>query len=60
VLDTGGAEGLIGRGDSLMIRPGIPMQRIHGCFVSEEELSRVVKYAKGTRSSHKHLYIDFG
>lgn len=58
VLDTSGAECLVGRGDSLMIRPGIPLQRIHGCFVSEEELIRVVKNVKGTKK-HDDLYIDF-
>ncbi len=58
VLDSSGAEGLLGRGDALMIRPAIPMQRLHGCFVSEEELARVVKNVRGTKS-HKGIYIDF-
>jgi len=60
VLDTGGAQHLTGRGDSLMIRPGIPIQRIHGCFVSEEELKRVVKHIKGKGKPKHHLnYLDF-
>lgn len=58
VLDTGGAESLIGRGDSLMIRPGENLQRIHGCYVSEEELKRVVKNVTGGRD-HSKYYIDF-
>ncbi len=58
VLDASGAEDLIGRGDSLMIRPGQNMQRIHGCYVDEEELRKVVKSVKGG-SENKDLYIDF-
>lgn len=58
VLDTSGAESLMGRGDSLMIQPGIPMRRLHGTFVTEEELARVVNYVKGGRN-HSKYYIDF-
>jgi len=58
VLDTGGAEQLIGRGDSLMIQPSVPLRRLHGCFVSEEELARVVKYAIGGKN-HSKNYIQF-
>jgi DNA segregation ATPase FtsK/SpoIIIE, S-DNA-T family len=59
VLDTGGAEALIGRGDSLMIQPGIPLRRLHGCYVTEEELVRVVNFVKGGRD-HSKNYINFG
>lgn len=47
ILDQNGAETLLGRGDSLFIPPGSsdPV-RIHGCFVSETEVSEVVKYLK--------------
>jgi DNA segregation ATPase FtsK/SpoIIIE, S-DNA-T family len=58
VLDASGAQELIGRGDSLMIQPGIPMRRIHGTYLSEEELSRVVKYVKDGKNFSK-LFIDF-
>lgn len=58
VLDTGGAEELLGRGDSLMLQPAIPIRRLHGCFVSEEELSRVVKFIKAGRD-HSKNYISF-
>jgi len=59
VLDTSGAEELIGRGDSLMIQAAIPLRRIHGCFVTEEELTRVVKNVKNGKDYSKY-YIDFG
>lgn len=58
ILDTGGAEELIGRGDMLMLQPGIPVRRLHGCFVTEEDLLRVVKYVTGGRN-HTKNYIDF-
>lgn len=58
VLDTSGAEELIGRGDSLMIRPGVPLQRIHGTFVTEDELIKVVKAVKDGKDYSK-TYIDF-
>jgi DNA segregation ATPase FtsK/SpoIIIE, S-DNA-T family len=58
VLDTSGAEELIGRGDSLMIMPGVPLRRLHGTFVTEEELKRTVKYCIDGKD-HSENYIDF-
>jgi S-DNA-T family DNA segregation ATPase FtsK/SpoIIIE len=47
ILDSPGAEDLIGNGDLLFSRPeyGKP-QRIQGCFVSEPEIESVVDYLK--------------
>lgn len=47
ILDQNGAEILLGRGDSLFIPPGSsdPV-RVHGCFVSEKEVSDIVNYLK--------------
>jgi len=47
VLDQNGAEMLLGKGDSLFIPPGSsdPV-RIHGCYVDESEVLRVVEYLK--------------
>ncbi len=58
ILDTSGAEELIGKGDSLMVQPGIPLRRIHGTFVTEEELARTVKFAKDGKN-HSKFYISF-
>ncbi len=58
VLDVSGAEDLIGRGDSLMIQPAAPLRRLHGTFVTEEDLARVVKFVKGGRD-HTKNYIQF-
>lgn len=47
ILDQQGAEQLLGHGDMLYLPPGtgIP-QRIHGAFVSDEEVYRVVESLK--------------
>ena len=47
ILDTTGAEDLIGLGDLLLSKPelGKPM-RVQGCFVSEKEISSVVSFIK--------------
>lgn len=47
ILDGGGAEKLLGRGDMLFLPIGAskPM-RIQGCFVSDEEVERVVDFVK--------------
>ncbi|MCB1022200.1 MAG: DNA translocase FtsK, partial [Acidobacteria bacterium] len=44
ILDTMGAEALLGRGDMLFLPPGTArMVRLHGPFVTEEEIEAVVK-----------------
>jgi len=47
ILDMGGAEKLLGRGDMLFYPSGAskPM-RVQGCFVSEAEVEKVVEYIK--------------
>jgi S-DNA-T family DNA segregation ATPase FtsK/SpoIIIE len=47
ILDQMGAEALLGQGDMLYLPPGsgVP-QRVHGAFVSDEEVHRVVEYLK--------------
>jgi S-DNA-T family DNA segregation ATPase FtsK/SpoIIIE len=47
ILDAGGAERLLGAGDMLFLPPGSAKpQRIHGAFVSEPEISKVVAAIK--------------
>ncbi len=47
ILDSTGAEDLIGLGDMLLSKPEFAKPvRIQGCFVSEEEISRVVSFVK--------------
>jgi S-DNA-T family DNA segregation ATPase FtsK/SpoIIIE len=48
ILDTPGAERLLGRGDMLFMAPdSSKLQRLQGVFVSDRELSRLVRYWKG-------------
>jgi S-DNA-T family DNA segregation ATPase FtsK/SpoIIIE len=47
ILDMNGAESLLGHGDSLYLPAGKPEPyRIHGAFVSGEEIERVVTFLK--------------
>ncbi len=45
ILDSMGAEALLGMGDMLFLPPGVGyLQRVHGAFVSELEVQRVVDF----------------
>jgi S-DNA-T family DNA segregation ATPase FtsK/SpoIIIE len=47
ILDSVGAERLLGKGDLLFIPPGTSrLTRIHGAYVSEDEVLRVVEFLK--------------
>ncbi|WP_334107256.1 DNA translocase FtsK [Methylobacillus sp.] len=47
ILDQMGAEALLGQGDMLYQPPGTSdPQRVHGAFVSDQEVHRVVEYLK--------------
>ena len=56
ILDQSGAESLLGHGDMLYLPPGtsIPV-RVHGAFVSDQEVHRVVA---GLKSAAPPVYID--
>jgi S-DNA-T family DNA segregation ATPase FtsK/SpoIIIE len=47
ILDQSGAETLLGHGDMLYMPPGTSLpERVHGAFVSDEEVHRVVEHLK--------------
>jgi S-DNA-T family DNA segregation ATPase FtsK/SpoIIIE len=47
ILDQMGAEALLGQGDMLYMPPGSGYpQRVHGAFVSDQEVHRVTEYLK--------------
>jgi S-DNA-T family DNA segregation ATPase FtsK/SpoIIIE len=47
ILDSIGAEHLLGKGDMLFLPPGSGrLTRVHGAFVSEHEIGRIVSYLK--------------
>jgi S-DNA-T family DNA segregation ATPase FtsK/SpoIIIE len=56
ILDQMGAEALLGMGDMLYLPSGSGMPiRVHGAFVSDDEVHRVVAYLKGQGEPN---YID--
>jgi DNA segregation ATPase FtsK/SpoIIIE, S-DNA-T family len=56
ILDQMGAEALLGQGDMLYLPPGTGLPvRVHGAFVSDEEVHRVVDYL---RQQGEPNYID--
>ena len=56
IIDVGGAEKLMGKGDMLFFPTGaIKPERIQGCFVSDSEVEKVVQYLK---SDHKNEYDE--
>jgi S-DNA-T family DNA segregation ATPase FtsK/SpoIIIE len=49
ILDQMGAEALLGQGDMLYLAPGTGYPvRVHGAFVTDDEVHRVVEYLKTT------------
>ena len=57
ILDTTGAEKLIGRGDMLFSSSSMPTpKRIQGSFISEKEIKKIVSEIK--RQSGEPLYVD--
>jgi S-DNA-T family DNA segregation ATPase FtsK/SpoIIIE len=56
ILDQSGAEALLGHGDMLFLPPGAPTPvRVHGAFVSDQEVLRVVAQLK---ASGEPSYIE--
>jgi len=56
ILDQGGAEQLLGKGDMLFIEPGTSIpKRIHGAFIKDEEVQKITKYL---RKTGKPEYIE--
>ena len=58
ILDTPGAENLIGLGDLLLSKPEFAKpQRIQGCYVSEDEINAVVEMLKEQGEPEYHSEI---
>ncbi|MGD1064307.1 MAG: DNA translocase FtsK [Terracidiphilus sp.] len=56
ILDTNGAEALLGRGDLLFLGPGTSrLMRLHAPYVSERETAAVVNFWKNQGSAE---YVD--
>ncbi|MCK4517447.1 DNA translocase FtsK, partial [Candidatus Babeliales bacterium] len=56
IIDGSGAEKLLGRGDMLFVNSASSTpQRIHGSYVSSEEISRLATYLRGQQAPN---YLD--
>ena len=52
ILDSGGAEKLLGKGDMLYAPQGAGKPtRVQGCFVSDDEVQRIVEFVRGCHSA---------
>jgi S-DNA-T family DNA segregation ATPase FtsK/SpoIIIE len=56
ILDTQGAEKLLGNGDMLFLPPGTArIRRIHGAYVSEKEINEIVDFVRKNQGEPKFL-----
>jgi S-DNA-T family DNA segregation ATPase FtsK/SpoIIIE len=47
IIDTNGAEQLLGRGDMLFLPPGTSrLIRVHGAYIDEQEIGKIVSHIK--------------
>jgi DNA segregation ATPase FtsK/SpoIIIE, S-DNA-T family len=59
ILDTGGAESLLGQGDMLFKPLGTSrMQRVQGAYVSEEEVALVVEQTRQREQELDESYLE--
>ena len=59
ILDCGGAESLIGRGDMLFSPTGAPKpMRVQGCYASDEEIEGVTDYIKKNHHAQYNEEIE--
>ncbi|HAN44070.1 MAG TPA: DNA translocase FtsK, partial [Ruminococcaceae bacterium] len=60
ILDSAGAEKLLGRGDMLFYPVGASKPvRVQGCFITDKEIERVVSYIKqGDKAEYDQTVVD--
>ncbi len=59
ILDTGGGEKLIGKGDMLFSPVGAPKpMRVQGCYASDEEIEGVTGYIKKSSKAEYNAEIE--
>ncbi|MEW6068395.1 MAG: DNA translocase FtsK [Nitrospirota bacterium] len=46
ILDAQGAEQLLGKGDMLLMLPGLKIIRVHGALITEDEIKAVTEFIK--------------
>ena len=61
ILDANGAEKLLGKGDMLYLSAGTgKLTRVHGAYIAEEEVKKVVAFIKGQSQPHYELAFSEG
>lgn len=55
IIDGAGAEKLLGRGDMLFMDSSGSLNRVHGAYVSDEEIHKVVSYVKAQQEVEYEL-----
>jgi S-DNA-T family DNA segregation ATPase FtsK/SpoIIIE len=60
IIDSNGAESLLGRGDMLYLPPGTSrVQRVHAPFVTEKEISAVTEFWKSQgEAEYVHGFLE--
>jgi len=59
ILDSNGAEKLLGRGDMLFLPPGkATPERIHGAFLSDSEIEGLVEYLRTQPKPHLNIEMN--
>ena len=59
ILDSSGADQLLGLGDMLFLSPGTSyLKRVHGAYVSEEELDKVIEFIREQKGPDYVKEID--
>ncbi|MFC2023914.1 DNA translocase FtsK, partial [Chloroflexota bacterium] len=59
LVQSGGAEKLLGRGDMLFMAPdSSKLVRLQGCYVSDKELAALARYWKGARLAQQPVVPD--
>jgi DNA segregation ATPase FtsK/SpoIIIE, S-DNA-T family len=55
IIDSNGAESLLGNGDMLFLPPGTSkLQRVHGAYISEAEIVRITEFLKQQKPPEYH------
>jgi len=59
IIDSNGAESLLGKGDMLYLAPGTSrVHRLHAPFVTEKEISAVTAFWKARASRIRHGFLE--
>jgi len=56
IIDVKGAEKLTGKGDMLLMTPGAKLIRLHGAYVSQEEIRSTVEFVKAGASPDYSMF----